>query len=391
MLVRRTVILSPLVALLGFVQPSAAADNPPFTINVIAPMTGAGAFIGAGLQRTLHILEGVVNRSRGIRGSSVTFKIFDDQSNPQVDVQLANDLIAQKSPVIIGPSLAATCNAVAAIIKNSTVEYCLSPAVHPSAGSYEYSAGMSTNDILAAAMRYFRLKGLRRIALMTSSDASGQDGERAYDYAAALPENRTVTRVADEHFNLSDVSVAAQIARIKASNPDVIFAWTTGTPFATVLRDINDAGLTMPLATSTGNMSYEQMSQFAQYDTHNLYLVGFRYFDRDDIDRGPLKATVDTFFRAYEAAQIKPDVQPGLSWDVGLLIVSAFRALGTNATAADIKNYIDKQTAFVGIDGIYNFRDIPQRGLDDQAAVVTRWSPKKSTWLVVSRPGGTRR
>jgi len=39
-----------------------------------------------------------------------------------------------------------------------------------------------------------------------------------------------------------------------------------------------------------------------------------------------------------------------------------------------------------GIDGIYNFKKVPQRGLDVTGAVVTRWDAKVQTWEPVSKP-----
>lgn len=357
-------------------------------VNVVLSLSGAAAFVGQGAQRTLHILQEVVNKQGGGRAEPIQFKFLDDQSNPQTAVQLVNELIAEKAPVVIGPSFAATCNAVAPIIKTSIIEYCISPAVHPEAGSYEYSGGMSTNDILLAAVRYFRDKGLHRIALLTTTDASGQDGERAFDYAMSLPENKAMVEVTNEHFNPTDVTVTTQIAHIRQANPDVVFGWTTGSPFTTVLRGITEAGLKLPVATSTGNMSYEQMQLLSQFDTSNLYAVAFRYFAGDRLVAAPSKPVVDSFLRAFETAKVKPDVQPGLTWDIGLLVTAALRVLGPSATASDVKRYIDGQKSFVGIDGTYDFGAIPQRGIGDGAAVMTKWDGSTKSWLVVSRPGG---
>ena len=48
---------------------------------------------------------------------------------------------------------------------------------------------------------------------MTSNDATGQDADRIIDEAVNAPENQGKVSLVDrEHFNLSDISVAAQIA-----------------------------------------------------------------------------------------------------------------------------------------------------------------------------------
>ena len=43
-----------------------------------------------------------------------------------------------------------------------------------------------------------------------------------------------MTVVAREHFNLTDISVAAQMANIKSSGAQALIAWSTGTPVATI-------------------------------------------------------------------------------------------------------------------------------------------------------------
>ena len=91
---------------------------------------------------------------------------------------------------------------------------------------------------------------------ITSTDASGQDADRALDAALSLPENKSTFQVvAREHFNPTDISVSAQIAHIKASNAQVLIAWTTGTPVGTVFRGVTEGGLDIPVVTTNGNGS----------------------------------------------------------------------------------------------------------------------------------------
>jgi branched-chain amino acid transport system substrate-binding protein len=385
-------LLSGVIALLALGSPAARSETPPpLTIDVVVSLTGSAAFVGAGARQSLGILEGVVNREGGIHGAPLHFAYHDDQSSPQVALQLYGDLIAKHVPLILGPNAVATCGAIQPLLATQVVSYCLSPAINPAPGSYSYSAGMSAFDITNTALRYFAGRGWRRIALINSTDATGASFNDNFEASLALPQNRSVTKIMTERFNPTDLTVAAQMARIKQANPDGLFAFSLGTPFGTVMRGYTDAGLTLPIATSTANMSLAQMAQYGQFDTGKLYVVGFRYFDRDRIARGPLRDTIETFFRAYAAAGVKPDSQPGFTWDVGLLAVAALRSAGVHATAAQIKGFIDKQQSFIGINGLYDFRAIPQRGIDYRSAVMTRWDPSKAYWVVVSSPGGVPR
>ena len=52
-----------------------------------------------------------------------------------------------------------------------------------------------------------------------------------------------------QHFAPNDTSVAAQLAKMKSFNPDVIIDATVGTSTATVLRAVKDAGMdTLPVS-----------------------------------------------------------------------------------------------------------------------------------------------
>ena len=251
-------------------RPAAAAD--PFEIPVIMPLTGGGAFLGTSELQSLQIIEKMVNKQGGIKGRPIHFAVQDDQSNPQVAVQLTNGALAKKPPVILGSSVVAMCNAMAAIVKASgPVQYCFSPGIHPVANSYTFSSSVSTDDLATASLRYFHGKHWNKVAIITSTDASGQDAERAFVEAAHRPENAGLALVIQEHFNPADVTVSAQITRIQSTHPDAIVAWSTGTPFGTLLRGISDAGIDIPVLGGNGNLTYPQLAQYKAFTPKQMY------------------------------------------------------------------------------------------------------------------------
>jgi branched-chain amino acid transport system substrate-binding protein len=390
-MVARVVAVVACLALNAALTSVAAAAPTPYRIPVILSLSGPAAFLGKEQAESLRILEDDVNRHGGVAGTLIHFDVADDQTSPQVAVQLANAIVASHAPAILGSSVVATCAAIGAVVKSSAVEYCLSPGVHPEPGSYQFSSGVSTYDIFKVALRYFRLSGTNRISILTSTDATGQDADRALDAALLLPENQGVTIAAREHFSPGDVSVTAQMARIKDSHAQAVMLFATGTPFGTTLRAYVDSGMTVPIFTSTGNMTYAQMTQYAQFQLHDLYFVGLRFFDSARIGPGPLHDAVSTFVDAFKTAGTRPDVGQGLAWDPGLLVVAALKKYGTGLTADQLRDFIAGQRSFVGINGLYNFPGVPQRGINDLAAVMARWDPSTTSFAVVSKPGGVPR
>jgi hypothetical protein len=69
-------------------------------------------------------------------------------------------------------------------------------------------------------------------------------------------------------------------------------------------------------------------------------------------------------------------------------VVSALRAIGPNATAPQIRDYLVKLHGFVGINGIFDFRDGAQRGIGAQSQAMYRYDKTTSEFTPVSRPAG---
>lgn len=368
--------------------PYAGRAAEPFVIPVIIPETGAAAFLGKEEAQALSAVEALVNKSGGINGRPVKFLIEDDQSNPQIAVQLLNGVLSKNPSVVLGSSFVATCSAMAPLLeKAGPVEYCFSPGIHPSAGSYVFSASPSTADLLLYAARYFRERGWRKVAVITSTDATGQDADRGIS-AAFETSDSGETIVDREHFNTSDVSVAAQMAHVKTSGAQALIAWSTGTPFATLLRGAYEAGLPIPILTTSGNLTYAQMRAYAPFMSKDLYFSAFTFVTPEQIGDRVVRRAVDTFINAFKPFDVKPDVGQSLAWDPALLVVSAFRQLGVDATATQIRDYLSavgSRYAYVGAYGRYNFKAVPQRGLGQDSVVMARWDPAKDTWVGVGK------
>ncbi len=387
-------ILAPALALaLAFYSASAGAGagaaETPYELNALLPLTGPGAFIGQAGKKDFELIESIVNKQGGIQGHPLHFVIADDQANPQVAVQLTSALIAKNVPVILGGVLANTCLAmVPLLVKSGPVNYCLSPGLHPKRGSYIFSAGVGVLDDAIGTVRFFREKGWTRIAIITATDAIGQEMDRSFATALALPENRSMQIVATEHFNPNDISVAAQVARIKTANPQAILTWVTGTPFGTLLRGLHDGGVDLPISSSTGNMSFAQMAQYASFLPTDLYFAGLRSMSREGTMAGPVRDAQDRYFGAFKAIGGRPDVLNAMDWDPALIVVDALRRLGPAATADQLREYIDNLHGYAGTLGMYDFADAEQRGLTISALVVDRWDPVKADFEPASKPGG---
>jgi branched-chain amino acid transport system substrate-binding protein len=384
-----------MVALCGVGGLMAAAPSParaadPYDLNVILSLTGGASFLGKAEQQALQLAEKWANENGGIQGRPLHLVFHDDQSTPQVAVQLASQVVAGKPAVEIGANLVAMCNAMAPLMASGPLMYCLSPGIHPADGAFVFTSSVSTIDLSRALIRYWRMKGWTKIAVMTSTDASGQDAEKGINLNLALPENKDVTVVAREHFNPTDVSVSAQIENIKAAQPQAFIAWSTGAPIGTIFKGIVQAGLDVPVGTTDGNMTFAQMTQYAAFLPKQLFIPAAEWaMHGTELKREPeVLAAQERFDAVFKAAGVTPDVASALAWDPAMIVIDALRKLGPGANATQMRDYIAHLKDYAGVDGIYDFERVPQRGLDVNDAVVTLWDPARKNWQVVSQPAG---
>jgi branched-chain amino acid transport system substrate-binding protein len=336
------------------------------------------------------ILAEIVNASGGIKGRPLHFVYHDDQTSPQVAVQLANDVLADKPAVILGSSLVAMCAAIAPLMKSGPVTYCLSPAYHPPAGSFVFSSGASAIDQSASVIRYYRMKGWTNMATLNNTDATGQANDKAVDEVVARPENKGVKLVERQHFNPGDISVAAQIERIKASGAQAIIAGVTGSPAATVFKGMVQAGLDIPIAPTSGNEVFAQMEQWTDFLPKGLVMGSSVFPEHDGVWKldPRVEAAQHDMYAALKKHGMKADNLVATCWDAGLIVVAALNALGPDATAEQIRNYIANLTNFAGIDGTYDFKAQPERGLGPESAIVVRYDAKDKAWQWLTKPGG---
>jgi len=385
--VRRVLAMGALGALVAAV-PLAGVAAEPYEIQAILPLTGSGSFLGKEEAAGLNVIESQVNKAGGIGGRPIKFVVQDSQSSASVAVQLTNGVLAKKVPVIIGSSLVAECSAMEPLAKDGPVIYCFSPGVHPSAGSYMFSSGISTVDLLAASARFFRLKGWKKVAIITSTDATGQDAENTINAAFGAAENASEQIVLREHFNPTDISVAAQMAHVRASGAQALIAWTSGAPLGTLLRGAVEDGIDLPILTSSSNLTYAQMSAYTSFMPKDVYFPGSPGFAPNELPAGPLKQTVARATAAFTAAGLKPDEGHFLAWDATLLVIDALKKYGPGATAAQIRDYIDSTRGWYGVFGEHDYRAVPQRGVGIGSVIMLRWDAGKGTWVGTSKPGG---
>jgi len=375
------------------IAPFSAIAAEPYDIHVIATITGPSAFVGQYMKLNFDAFADWVNETGGIGGRPLRFIYGDNQSQPQISVQLATDVLSDHPAAMMVTGPVANCAAVVPLLTSGPVTWCNSPALHPPLGSYAYASGPDTLDGINSVLRYYRMRSLTKIGVLNSTDVTGQDADKAIAIDMKLPENAPLTIVAYEHFNPGDLTVSAQIERIKAAGAQALIAWTTGSPAATVFKGMIQTGFEVPVAPTGGNQVFQQLAQYEGFLPKDLVMSSALFPPHDGLlTLDPRVEKVQHEMYAILAKHgMKADNNTADTWDAAFITVTGLRALGPDASPEKLRAWIAQLKDFAGINGIYDFTQFPDRGLSHNTSALVRYAPKGpdgAHWEWVSEIGG---
>ena len=380
--VRRAALLAALF--LCVLTPAVAVD--PYDIYAILPLTGANSFVGNEQRESLGILQALVDQGGGVHGRAIRFIVLDSGSNPQTAVQLTGEVLAEHPALVIGDSALSTCAAMAPLLAGGPLQFCLSPGFIPAPFSNAYSIGTPPIAQASAALRYAKGRGWMKFAMLLQNDATGDSAFRSFTAEVVKPEHRGMQLVTTERFSPGDISVAAQLARIRAAGAQFIVSYNSGAPFGIVVHGMRDAGLDLPVFTSQGNLSYVELKQYGENLPRQLYFISGPLPPDGPIADGPLKATDIAFLNAFRQQGLRPDWGNAAAWDTGAIVIAALRARGLDASPDQLKSYINGLHGLPTVQGLADFTDGAGRGVYDTR--ILRWERARDTWTIVSARGG---
>src|SRR5215469_10651250 len=370
--------------------PALAADDT-YNLHVIIPLTGNGASLGKSEETALNVVVPVINKAGGIHGKKLSITIHDDQSSPQVAVQLMSDVVATKPTVVLGSTISGICNAMAPLAAQGPVLYCFSPSIRTTPGGYIFTSQIDSHDQQRALLTYFQKKGWKRVALITTTDASGQDAEKSVNEIVKEPGFSDMTLVADEHFGISDVSVSAQIEKMRGGNPQAIISWATAAAGGVVFRALKQAGIDLPTAPSGSNMNLQQLVDYAAFLPSQVYFGVGEWAAHGDSrlsTSSEVAAQQKLFFASMATVNVYPDSGMELGWEPIRVVADALNAVPAGADAKTLHDFLINWQGRIGAEGVYDFKKTPQRGLNIDNAIVVRWDGTAKEWHLVSNLTG---
>jgi branched-chain amino acid transport system substrate-binding protein len=366
-----TLVLAVLLVAGGCAQKDTA--KAPYKIGGLFSITGPNSFLGEPERNSMQLLAEQINAKGGINGRPLELVIYDDEGDEGKAVLNANKLIEKDQVLaIVGPSLTGTTMAVIPIVEKTQV-----PLISCAAGVKittpvkKWVFKTPQTDVMAVAKIYEFMKrqGIRKIALLSVSNAFGDSGrEQLVEQAASAG----FQIVADEKFGASDADMTPQLTKIRGLSPDAIVCWGTNPGPAVVAKNMQQLGLKIPLYQSHGIAS-KKFIELAGTAADGIILPTGKILVAKGLpDSDPQKPVLLKYITDYEA-KYKSAVSGfgGYAWEGLDMVVLALQKAG--ADRAKIRDEIEKINGYVGISGIFRLSPQEHNGLSkDEAFVMVR-------------------
>jgi branched-chain amino acid transport system substrate-binding protein len=316
-----------IVAALGLglagTSPSIAQQQEPVRIGAITSMTGALALTGQAQREGYLLAVKVVNEKGGVKGRPIQLFLEDDASNPDTAVTKANLLLStHKVKALLGPSALASTVAVGSVTARSGFPQIATsgiglPVERERKCIYHMMPpqGVNAAGLLAYATEAMKAK---RVAVLHDSGF----GQAVMNALKDLAPKYGVTFVAVEKYDLTATDMSAQTAKVKAANPDLVFAISASpTPFRNLKQLRVNATVITPIAAAVYE-TVKAMGDSAEGVIFAEYLVAEdpRPNEKEFVER--FRAEYGKLPKNFEAA----------AWESVRLITKVLNEVGADAT-----------------------------------------------------------
>ena len=320
---RAALVLATLVSCAPVAHPtSPAPDDEPIVIGAFLPLTGDDAAFGAAAREGMELALAEVNAGGGVHGRKLSLVFADDASTDAQAMAMANDLIVTKHAVALVGEVGLPRTLAAAIAADARKV----PLVVPSATALEVTHGSDYvfracfNDAqqaaAAARLAKERLGRTKAVLLRRTNDVGAQAQAAVFSEAFRKLGGAVIV---DVPFGAGEEERA--IAKVKAAEPDVIFAPVPYTEMPAMAAAASAAGLAGSLFLGTDAWDSSELAAKAGAALEGARFITHFFVDAPDAKRFAQAFQAKTGHAATSVAALSYDA-------VHLLADAAARAEG---------------------------------------------------------------
>jgi len=254
---RHLLTASAMALVMGVGAGHGVAQEEPIRVAALYALTGGlSSLDGPSLKGAeLHVEQ--INKAGGVLGRPLELVVFDTRTDQQVTATAAQEAVSSNIVAGFGQSDTTFVMAAAPTFQEAGIPFVTSGATHPMlpqwVGENMFMAAFGDDDQSYAIADYgYDTMGLRRVYVWT---------DNSMDFTRALTKffvERFVERggeiIDEDFFMMGDTDFSAQIARLEAVDPapDAVFISAIPSEAGLTVRQIREAGITMPIVSGDG-------------------------------------------------------------------------------------------------------------------------------------------
>jgi len=299
-------------------------------IGIIAPITGEAATFGISTKNGAILYFDSVNESGGINGMMIKYTVEDDKGDPSEGANAYSKLIDQdKVSVICGTVMSKVSLAGAPIAQSKGVPMVSPTSTNPAVtlvGDYIFRACFIDPFQGFVAAKY----AIDTVCAKTAAALydSGNDYTKglAEVFRAEFPKQGG-KMVAFESYATGTTDFNAQLVKIKAVNPDVLFLPNYYNDSGLIAKQAREMGITAQFLGSDGWDSPDLVKIAGDSINGGVFVNHFT--PESDVP------AAQKFVKDYEARfGQKPDALGALAYEAAMIIVEAIKVAGSTEPKA---------------------------------------------------------
>jgi len=355
-------------------------------VGVLVSSTGPAAVIGMPQRNSVKLLPAKVG------ANAVQYVVLDDGGDATAAVNNAKKLIAEeKVDALIGPSISPNAMAILGFVAESKTP--LLAAVGTDAVIFPmdaqrrwvFKSSQANRLILQVEVDHMMQNHVKTLGLLRVNDSLGEEWAKSL---APIIESAGIKLVAEERFQRSDSSIAAQAIRIVSARPDAVLVAAAGGTSALGQQSLVDKGYRGKIYQTNGAAT-DAFARLAGKSAEGALMAAGPMQVVDQLEEGNVVKKVGLgYAEAYEKEfGARPSTFGSNVYDAGLLLQAAIptaaakAAPGTDAFRAALRDAIEASKGVVGTQGIYNMSPDNHNGMDRHAALMM--TVKDGRWTLL--------
>lgn len=309
--------------------------NDTIKIGGIAPLSGGVAVYGAECKNGIDLAVEEINAAGGINGQKIEFICEDDEGDSAKSVNAYKKLVTKDRVKVIIGSLTSGCTMAITNLAQAQNVVQIAPAATAvaitDAGNYVFRACYTDpfQGKIGGKFAYENL-GTKKAAVLY---------DIGNDYSVGLTDNFTAeytsmggSIVSKESYSTGDKDFNAQLTKIKAANPEVIYLPDYYGTVALIAKQLRAQGINVPIVGADG---WDGLTDNAGDEVLNGYYSN-HYSENSS------SAAVQTFVKSFKAKYNKaPNSFAALGYDCVYMLRDAMKASGSTDDSAKIRDALE--------------------------------------------------